>query len=98
MRRSRRSIANSCALSVDSLSSHLAWVHSIAQRFGVAIPFPIVEDPTMGIARAYGMLPSGATSSATVRTTFVIDPDGIVRALSPIRSASGAAWPNSCGW
>lgn len=69
------------ALSVDSLSSHLAWIHSIAQRFGVAIPFPIVEDPTMGIARAYGMLPSGATSSATVRTTFVIDPDGIVRAL-----------------
>ncbi|MGU3668171.1 peroxiredoxin [Methylobacterium sp. A49B] len=69
------------ALSVDSLSSHLAWKHSIEQRFGVRVPFPIVEDPAMGIARAYGMLPAGSTSSATVRTTFVIDPEGIVRAL-----------------
>lgn len=72
---------NLLALSVDSLSSHLAWKHSIEQRFGVRVPFPIVEDPAMGIARAYGMLPSGSTSSATVRTTFVIDPEGIVRAL-----------------
>ncbi|AWV16652.1 MULTISPECIES: peroxiredoxin [Methylobacterium] len=69
------------ALSVDSLSSHLAWQQSIEQRFGVRMPFPIVEDPAMGIARAYGMLPAGAASSATVRTTFVIDPEGIVRAL-----------------
>lgn len=69
------------ALSVDSLSSHLAWTHSIEQRFGVRVPFPVVEDPGMGIARAYGMLPAGAASSATVRTTFVIDPEGILRAL-----------------
>lgn len=69
------------ALSVDSLSSHLAWQQSIEQRFGVRVPFPIVEDPAMGIARAYGMLPAAATSTATVRTTFVIDPEGIVRAL-----------------
>jgi peroxiredoxin (alkyl hydroperoxide reductase subunit C) len=68
------------ALSVDSLSSHLAWKHSIEQRFGVRVPFPIIEDPAMGIARAYGMLPARATSSATVRTTFVIDPEGTVRA------------------
>ncbi|WP_233386481.1 peroxiredoxin [Methylobacterium sp. C25] len=68
------------ALSVDSLSSHLAWKHSIEHRFGVRVPFPIVEDPAMGIARAYGMLPANATSSATVRTTFVIDPEGVIRA------------------
>jgi peroxiredoxin (alkyl hydroperoxide reductase subunit C) len=67
-------------LSVDSLFSHLAWAESIARRFEVRIPFPIVEDPSMAIARAYGMLPPGAASSATVRTTFVIDPAGIVRA------------------
>ncbi|MCW6511276.1 peroxiredoxin [Hyphomicrobiales bacterium BP6-180914] len=67
-------------LSVDSLFSHLAWIQSIAHRFKVKIPFPLVEDPSMAIARAYGMLPPGADSSATVRTTFVIDPAGIVRA------------------
>ena len=68
------------ALSVDSLFSHLAWSHSIHQRFGIKLSFPIVEDPSMAIARAYGMLPPNACSSATVRATFVIDPTGHVRA------------------
>lgn len=67
-------------LSVDSLPSHLAWARSIEQNFGIRVPFPTLEDPSMAIARAYGMLPPGAASSATVRTTFVIDPDGVVRA------------------
>ncbi len=67
-------------LSVDSLSSHLAWARSIETRFGIRVPFPMLEDPSMAIARAYGMLPPGATSSATVRTTFVIDPSGTIRA------------------
>jgi peroxiredoxin 2/4 len=67
-------------LSVDSLSSHLAWARSIENRFGIRVPFPMLEDPSMAIARAYGMLPPGATSSATVRTTFVIDPAGTIRA------------------
>jgi peroxiredoxin 2/4 len=68
------------ALSVDSLPSHLAWARSIEQRFGVRIPFPMIEDPSMAIARAYGMLPPDASSSGTVRTTFVIDPEGTIRA------------------
>lgn len=70
------------ALSVDSLSSHLAWQHSIEQHFGVRVPFPIVEDSDLSIARAFGMLPAGATSTATVRTTFIIDPEGILRATN----------------
>jgi len=70
------------ALSVDSLFSHLAWARSIEERFGVAIPFPMVEDPSMAIARAYGMIHPGASSSATVRALFLIDPDGIVRSIT----------------
>lgn len=34
----------------------------------------------MAIARAYGMIHPGATTSASVRATFVIDPGGLVRA------------------
>ena len=70
------------ALSVDSLSSHIAWIRSIKDRFDVSIAFPLIEDPSMAIARAYGMLPPGAQDSSTVRATFVIDPDGIIRAIS----------------
>ncbi len=69
-------------LSVDSLFSHLAWKRSIAERFGVEVPFPIAEDPSMAVAAAYGMLQDGAPDSSTVRGTFVIDPAGLVRATS----------------
>jgi peroxiredoxin (alkyl hydroperoxide reductase subunit C) len=69
-------------MSVDSLHSHIAWARSIEDRFGVRVPFPIAEDPSMAIARAYGMLQPGAADSSTVRATFVIDPEGIVRAIT----------------
>lgn len=69
------------ALSVDSLFSHVAWVRSIRERFNVVVPFPIAEDPSMAIAKAYGMIHPGAADSSTVRATFVIDPDGLIRAL-----------------
>lgn len=70
------------ALSIDSLYSHLAWLESMRDRFGVTVPFPLVEDPSMIIARAYGMLAIDAPGSATVRGTFVIDPAGIIRSTS----------------
>ncbi|AFK53324.1 peroxiredoxin [Tistrella mobilis] len=70
------------ALSVDSLFSHVAWIRSIHDQFGVKIPFPIVEDPSMAIARAYGMIAPNAPDASMVRAAFVIDPMGIIRAIS----------------
>jgi peroxiredoxin (alkyl hydroperoxide reductase subunit C) len=70
------------ALSVDSLFSHFAWIRSIHQQFGVAVPFPIIEDPSMAIAAAYGMIAPEAPDAAMVRATFVIDPEGVIRAIS----------------
>jgi peroxiredoxin (alkyl hydroperoxide reductase subunit C) len=49
---------------------------------GVEIPFPIIEDPSMAIGRAYGMIDESSGDSSAVRATYVIDPDGIVRALT----------------
>ena len=69
-------------VSVDSLPSHIAWVESIRERFGVEIPFPIIEDPSMAIARAYGMLDSSSQNSVTVRAVYMIDPDGVVQAMT----------------
>ncbi len=70
------------ALSVDSLYSHLAWLKDIYRRFGVKVSFPIIEDPSMAIGHAFGMVDAGSSDSATVRATFVIDPEGVVRAIS----------------
>ena len=70
------------ALSVDSLFSHFAWIRSIHEQFGIKIPFPIIEDPSMAIARAYGMIAPNAPDASMVRAVFVIDPEGIIRAIS----------------
>lgn len=68
-------------LSVDSTYAHIAWMRAIEQRFGQAIPFPIVEDVSMNVAHAYGMVHPGASDTSAVRATFVIDPDGMLRAM-----------------
>tara|TARA_B100000678_G_scaffold282212_1_gene280845 strand:- start:254 stop:895 length:642 start_codon:yes stop_codon:yes gene_type:complete len=69
-------------LSVDSLFSHFAWLRAIRDRFGVEVRFPLVEDPSMAIGHAFGMLAPGDSDSATVRSLFFIDPRGVVRATT----------------
>jgi peroxiredoxin (alkyl hydroperoxide reductase subunit C) len=69
-------------LSVDSLYSHLAWMRAIEQVFGTSVPFPVVEDPSMAIGRAYGMLDEQAADSAAIRATYFIDPHGVIRAIT----------------
>lgn len=69
-------------LSVDSLYAHLAWARAIQDQFGVEIPFPIVEDPTMAVGRAFGMIDENATDSTAMRMSYFIDPDGVIKATS----------------
>ena len=68
-------------LSIDSNYAHLAWVRNIEEKFNVEIPFPVIEDLSMNVAHAYGMIMPGASDTSTVRTTFFIDPQGIMRAM-----------------
>lgn len=68
-------------LSVDSVSSHLAWVHDIKEKMGVQIPFPIIADLNMRVSSLYGMIHKGQSSTAAVRTVFFIDDKGVVRAM-----------------
>lgn len=68
-------------LSIDSHYAHIAWMRSIKDSFDVDIPFPIIADLDMKVAQAYGMIQPGASDTQAVRATFVIDPDGILRAM-----------------
>ena len=68
-------------LSIDSHHSHVAWVRNIQEKFGVEIKFPIIADLSMTVARAYGMIHPGAADTSAVRATFLIDPNGILRAM-----------------
>jgi peroxiredoxin 2/4 len=81
------------ALSVDSLFSHFAWLRMIRDRFGIEVRFPIVEDPTLVIGRAFGMVSPADNDSATVRTTFFIDPQGVIRAMNCYPANLGRSVP-----
>lgn len=74
-------------LSVDGLYSHIAWLRSIKEKIeyrgmkNVEVKFPLIEDITMEVARKYGMIQPGESSTKAVRAVFVIDPKGIIRTI-----------------
>ncbi|MGB8021135.1 MAG: peroxiredoxin [Candidatus Nanopelagicales bacterium] len=74
-------------LSVDGLFSHIAWLRTIKEKItfngmsDVEVTFPLIEDITMDVARAYGMIMPGEASTKAVRAVFVIDPKGIIRTI-----------------
>ena len=85
-------------LSIDSVFSHIAWTRNIAEKFGVEIPFPIIEDLKMEVAHAYGMIHEGASDTSAVRATFVIDPEGVLRAMLYYPMSNGRSIPRSFDW
>ena len=68
-------------LSIDSNSSHLAWVYDIYCRTGIRVSFPIIADRNGEIARKYGMISNNISNTETVRNVFIIDPNGIIRVI-----------------
>jgi len=68
-------------LSIDSTYSHIAWVRNIEEKFKVRIPFPIIADLNKEVAGLYGMIMPGESKTETSRCVFLIDPNGIVRAM-----------------
>jgi len=74
-------------LSVDGLYSHIAWLRTIKEKIeykgmkNVEVKFPLIEDITMEVAKRYGMLQPGESSTKAVRAVFFIDPKGIIRAV-----------------
>jgi peroxiredoxin (alkyl hydroperoxide reductase subunit C) len=55
----------------------------------VEVNFPLIEDITMEVAKAYGMIQPGESNTKAVRAVFFIDPKGIIRAI--------IYYPLSCG-
>ncbi|NLL90529.1 MAG: peroxiredoxin [Dehalococcoidales bacterium] len=68
-------------LSVDSVSSHIAWVRNVEEKTGVKIPFPIIADLNKEVSLAYGMVHPGQSKTETVRCVFIIDDKQIIRTI-----------------
>jgi len=79
--------------SIDTLFAHFAWLKAIKDEFGMEVTFPLVEDPTMEIGRAFGMVGEDARDASAIRSTYVIDPDGVVQAITTYPTNVGRSVP-----
>ena len=74
-------------LSIDSTYSHIAWLRTIKEKIeyqgmkGIEVTFPVISDLTMEVSKAFGMLQPSASNTQAVRAVFIIDPEGLVRAI-----------------
>lgn len=74
-------------LSIDGLYSHIAWLRTIKEKIeykgmkDVEVKFPLIEDISMNVAKKYGMVQPGESTTQAVRAVFFIDPKGKIRAI-----------------
>jgi alkyl hydroperoxide reductase subunit AhpC len=74
-------------VSVDSVEEHHRWKADIETFAGDPANFPIIDDTSLAVAKAYDMLPAEAylpdgrvpAHTASVRTVFIVGPDKKVR-------------------
>ncbi|TCP61587.1 1-Cys peroxiredoxin [Rhodovulum bhavnagarense] len=70
-------------ISMDTVEEHLKWKSDVERYAGTKMAFPIIADDKFEVAKLYDMLPADAYAAdgstdgvtATVRTTFIINPD-----------------------
>ncbi len=67
-------------LSIDQVFSHIKWKEWIKEKFNIEITFPIIADDMGNIAKMFGMVHEKKGTN-TVRTVFIIDPTGTIRAI-----------------
>lgn len=74
-------------LSVDRVSSHLAWLKNIKEKIDyngmseIDVDFPLIDDLNRSIAKRYGMIQPNTDNAKTVRAVFIIDPQSRIRAI-----------------
>ncbi|WP_291144929.1 peroxiredoxin [Flavobacterium sp. UBA7680] len=74
-------------LSIDGLFSHIAWLRTIKEKIefkgmkNIEVKFPLIEDITMEVAKKYGMIQPGESTTKAVRAVFFIDPKAMIRAI-----------------
>ena len=60
---------------------NLAWIYNICTLTGIDIPFPIIDDSSMRVARLYGMISEHVSNTTTVRSVFIIDDKQVLRTI-----------------
>jgi len=77
-------------LSVDPVDAHSKWAADIEETQGHAPNYPMIGDPELKVAKAWGMLPAELAGSSqgrtaadnqTVRNVFVVGPDKKIKLI-----------------
>lgn len=77
------------AVSVDPLDSHGEWVKDINETQNTTVNFPILADADKTVANLYDMIHPNASTTATVRSVFIIDPKKVIRTTFTYPASTG---------
>lgn len=77
------------AVSVDPLESHGEWVRDINDTQNTTVNFPILADADRTVATLYDMIHPNASTTATVRSVFIIDPKKVIRTTFTYPASTG---------
>ncbi|MFA5249972.1 MAG: redoxin domain-containing protein [Parachlamydiales bacterium] len=68
-------------ISANSREQHLSFMESVKKEAKVKTAFPIISDPKKKILQLYGMLHPLENKDKPLRAVYLIDPQGLVRAI-----------------
>jgi alkyl hydroperoxide reductase subunit AhpC len=77
------------ALSVDPVESHLRWIEDINTTQRTTVNFPIIADADRKVSQLYDLIHPNASTTATVRSLFVIDPAKKIRLVITYPASTG---------
>ena len=77
------------AVSVDPLDSHGKWVNDINETQNTTVNFPILADADKTVSNLYDMIHPNASTTATVRSVFIIDPKKVIRTTFTYPASTG---------
>lgn len=69
------------AISVDALTQHHEWIRDINETQHTLVNFPIIADPDKKVSELYNMIHPNASSTFTVRSVFIIDPEKKIKLI-----------------
>jgi alkyl hydroperoxide reductase subunit AhpC len=85
-------------LSVDSVQDHERWSKDIEETQGTPVNYPLIGDPTLEVAKLYGMIHPNASGeakartaadNATVRSVFLVGPDKKIKLMLTYPMSTG---------
>lgn len=77
------------AISIDPIDSHFEWIKDINETQNTEVNFPIIADENRVVADLYDMVHPNASTTVTVRSVYIIDPDKKVRLILTYPASTG---------